>query len=220
MLLDYKPYSKEVVTPEIAKMMIGEGLIMTHNILKVNDFLNKYMSKKWNVFIDENRGIIGFSPKTDDKNIDYLSTYMNNMGYFLSSFYIGNNPLGPNYKDKDWTSIKFEAKFDMERAVYGSYIYHVTGKKYLSKILKNGLIPKTKNKITGHPDRIYLTDKIESAKQIATIFKTGDFMAEPILLRISVWKLFIKYMTDQQFPDGFYTTQNIPPQNIEVLENI
>jgi len=214
-----KQFNKEVVTPEIMKMMLGEGLIMTHDIVKVLTFCTTYMSNKWDVHMEKERGIIWFKSKTKDRNIDYLITYMNNMGYFLSGFYNNERFLGARYDGDDWTLIKFEAKFDMEYVIYGSHIYHVTDKKYIPKILKYGLIPKSKNKITSHPDRIYLTDKIESAKQIAIIFKNGGFMVEPVLLKINLDKLHIKYMIDRQFPDGFYTTQNIPPQNIEVLEN-
>ena len=61
---------------------------MTHNILKVNDFLNKYMSKKWNVFIDENQKV--FITLIGDDNKEY--TGLVSKGKLV-------------FKDEDWAKL-------------------------------------------------------------------------------------------------------------------
>lgn len=209
---------REVVTPEIMKMLIGEGLIMTHDIWKVAQHLNTYMGKKWHVMMYEKDGSIILSPKTEDKNLDYIIKYLDNMGYYLADFYSPNlGFLGGKYKGDDWTHVEFNAKYDMEYHPNNEFVYHVTDAKYVPKILKNGLIPKSKNKMNPHPDRIYLTDNIESLNAITNEFVIGGYIENPVQLKISCRRLYIKYMSDPKFNGGFYTTQNIPPQNIEIF---
>jgi hypothetical protein len=41
-----------------------------------------------------------------------------------------------------------------------------------------------------------------------------------VTLRIDTSDIKIPFMLDGQFPGGVYTTYNIPPKNIEVIESI
>lgn len=213
-----KKIVRDVITDEQMKMMLGEGLIMTHSFDKVADFLQRYMSNRWDFVFIKNQNIIGFIPKTNNRDIDYVIKYMNNMGYFLASYYKNERMLGSNYNGNDWDLAKFEAKFDIEYTPQSRYLYHVTDEKYLPKILKNGLIPKSKNKISKHPDRIYLATNEENMFEIGNIFIEDGFIENIIYLKISLNKLYNKFLIEPQFPGGIYTTQNIPPTNIEILE--
>jgi hypothetical protein len=208
----------ETMDSEKMKLFLGEGLIMTHDIIKVYQHLQRYMYNNWYVSIVKEYGIIILTPKTEYREIDGIVTYMNNMGYYLSTYLKDDEIVGADYKCNDWTAIRFEAKFDMEYVPKGIYLYHVTEEKYLPKILKNGLIPKSHGKLSGHPDRIYLSITIDSAIDIMEQFKNGSFLENPILLRIDISGLYNKYMTDTQFNGGIYTTQNIPPIHIKQMK--
>lgn len=206
----------EVVTELQMKQIISEGLIMTHDIKKVANILKRYVYNNFYIFVDYENWIIELTPKTVDKKIDGIIKVLNNMGYFISSFTKKGQFIGSEYPKNDWDSVIFESKYDKEFKTNGIPLYHVTEKIYLNKILKDGLIPKTKSKLTYHPERIYLTNNPISAMEIFNIFKDGGYIKDPIMLKIDTFDLYNKFMVDRQFPGGIYTYDNIPPNKITI----
>ena len=116
--------------------------------------------------------------------------------------------------------MRFEPKFDVEYVPKERYLYHVTDKKFIPKIMKIGLTPRTQSKIGYHPERIYLAKSKEWADDIASQFKFGGMVEEPnmVTLRIDLQNLFIYLQQDGQFEGGVYTTDNVPPSHIEIMD--
>ena len=207
---------RKALTNEEYKRFIGEGLIMTHSVDKVTYRLQTYGQDKYQVF-SKDSGVVVVRFKTFDRNIDVLVKYMNNMGYYLSA-YLKNGNLLKNYVGDDYEGLRFEPKFDLEYDFHERYMYHVTDESNLAKILKIGLTPRTKTKVTNHPERIYLALSEESLEEIEEMFVDFSFMSNPIRLKIDTSGLYNKYLIDTQFVGGVYTLHNIPPTHIEVIE--
>ena len=53
-------------------------------------------------------------------------------------------------------SLLFEAKYHEEDFTFAKSLYHVTTADVLSKIKRNGLVPKSKSSKFDYPDRVYL----------------------------------------------------------------
>lgn len=121
-------------------------------------------------------------------------------------------------------------------------LYHISPTKYEHKILKQGLVPKSKNRLFSYPDRIYLflnnthTDDgyaemddsmlLDITEKLFTIVlpKRDDEYVndyEYTYYRIDVSKLHndTNLMYDQNFiPFGIFTADNIPPEAISVIK--
>jgi len=110
-------------------------------------------------------------------------------------------------------AIVFEPKFDIELNNIPDEAYHATFSKFLPKILKIGLVPKSKSKRTGHPDRVYFSMSLEAAKNIARQIG-ADTILKVKLNGIRGLRLF---SDPNYFGLGSYTLSNIPPDRIEVL---
>lgn len=76
------------------------------------------------------------------------------------------------------------------------YIYHLTDKKYVNKILKNGLIPKSGNKLGHNPEVVHLLKYLTDPGVICKIVKDDDKyklkvdpklkLENPVLLKIRI----------------------------------
>ena len=212
---------------------INEGLITTYPILKAIKFLKKlldYNKYDYNLEYDNDTIFIKFiNINLNRLSIDQITQLINSCGYFISliRFYDKNdvelNRLKPNY-NKDYNHIyndiininsyyiQFEVESKFNYVVLSKkYLYHLTNKSFLDKILKNGLIPKSGNKLSIHPTRIYLSYTRQGALNLINQFEYKD----PILLKINVENM--KLYSDPDYENGCYVNQNIPPKNIEVI---
>lgn len=221
---------RKVITEAYYKKVIGEGLIKTHNPKHVTDRLNRFGNKRLKCYFfrdleELNLGFINieFFDK-DESFVNDVIKYMDNMGYFFSSWVdIYNDVIKKPSTLTDYNEIyqlKFEPKFDIEYNTDNRYLYHVTDKKHLNKILKIGLTPKTKSKISEHPDRIYLAINLESAHDISYQMNIAGFIntEDQVLLKIDTQENPLFLMVDGQFKGGVYTTYNIKPEDIEVID--
>ena len=202
------------------RSLIREGLIMTHSLDYTVNHIKRFLGNLYSVIhnYNNNESIFVVYFKTKDKNVDTLLKFTNNMGYFVSSYVKDGDLFKPVGDLTDIDGLRFEAKYDMEAINLNRYIYHVTDKKNLDKILKIGLTPKTKSKLSYHPERIYLAKNENSVNDIIELFKRGNFINEPLVLKIDTNNLPNVFLVDKQFDGGVYTQQNIPPKNIEIVE--
>lgn len=93
-------------------------------------------------------------------------------------------------------------------------VYHVTEKHNLEKILKYGLVPKTKSKKAYHPDRVYLAT---DPSKISDLYSDMAFdVFEPVIIKIDLSdvKDRMEFYKDEHFPTGVYTLSNIGPERI------
>lgn len=124
--------------------------------------------------------------------------------------------------------IKFESKFDTESYI-PSKLYHLTIDQFENQIMKNGLCPKNKSKLTIHPDRVYLCSTIEDCKSLIPQMKmfysskkwgNNKFNIDDkwIIYEVDTINLTMKLYSDPNYKNGFYILDNIPPGNIKIIE--
>ena len=108
-----------------------------------------------------------------------LISLINSMGYHIVSIGTWGTHLQnyPNLYDPERTLIHsdkirllvIQPNYGDLVEFRGEYLYHTTDPKHLDKILKYGLVPKTKNTRFFFPGRIYLS----SSKEVSDVIKTN-----------------------------------------------
>lgn len=224
----------ELYKPEFK---IYEGLILSHPLYKVVSILNKqyllsninYQKNTFNLNLDF------------DVNLNYsiiqlnkLITLTNNLGWYPASISSKNNESFinkifdiNNFKEfiiKEFLNINFsfEAKYDILEENYPNILYHVCETKHLNKILKYGLIPKSRSKKSFHPDRVYLVKNLDNAYKLAEIFNKMSLNKEWVILEINIETIrdYLKLFRDPNYlENGVYTLNNITPYCIS-LNNV
>jgi hypothetical protein len=168
-------------------------------------------------------GSIAISTDFNNKELTLgLISLITSMGYFIS---VINLKDGKTLNDKtqventllnsDKISILIEPNYDDKVEFNSEYLYHTTDSKNLDKILKYGLIPKSKNTRSFYPERIYLSPNQERMSFIRNEL-VGDKGGDYINLRIKNFNELSLYK-DLRFKDGFFTYDNIPQKYIEVI---
>lgn len=114
--------------------------------------------------------------------------------------------------------IQFESWQDTDLKEIPGVLYHVCRTIDLTDIKRYGLSPKSKNKISYHPDRIYVTVDIKEAEQVIGEFKKIDNIDYTIIkiLPDEELKGYLKLKKDPNWTNGYYTTQNISPLYIQI----
>jgi hypothetical protein len=133
------------------------------------------------------------------------------------------------YRIKTVMGILTEEENEVETYPSSSKAYHLTPDIYINSIKKNGLTPKTENKLSSHPERIYLYLNPESsykklASDLWTSSKHKDNIKNYYVLEIDLTQ--IPEHTFYQDPEsllgyiGIYTKQGIPPSAINIVETL
>lgn len=124
-----------------------------------------------------------------------------------------------DYNNIDYFFIQIERNKG-KKYLYNGNLYHVTTKNKMYKILKIGLCPKHKNKISTHPSRIYLCDNTNCSDKIIKKFKEIDkdknIKNEYITIKLIVNKLEV---CNDAMSNGLYTTLNIHPKFIDEISD-
>lgn len=157
------------------------------------------------------RAWLGPAPE-EEKKLDRL---LGVLGWFRSN----------TLRNSKGTFIQVEPKYDVLEQHLPAFLYHVTPITKVDKILKLGLTPKSNNRLTKHPERVYVANSKDAAVTIAWQFKHLD-KKEYALLKIDTSKLLrtTRFYWDANFmnfggktPLGLYTMSNIPPAALERL---
>lgn len=210
---------------------ILEGLIVTHPISTSIEIITN-----WNKFdgifhpSKDNRKIIFSSNNISSIELDKLLVLINNLGWYPSRYYEGYilNDQQIFNREKYLTLIEntksivnliFEAKYDvqLDELNIPNILYHIAPLKYKPKILKIGLVPKSKEKIGKHKDRIYLSLNMDGIHQLVNSDKFYPNETEFVVYSVDMKKYLIrqsiKVFEDPMFL-GFavYIYENIPPQ--------
>ena len=203
---------------------LNEGLIKSVDIETCISILEKNLINVKKIqanSYNSNLIIIEFTKPTLIKDIIKL---INNLGYYILQIRNVNNKETEKFNDNDLIiTAQIGAKYPKEEYL-SEYLYHITRKDNLEKILKIGLVPKSKEKIVKHPDRIYFFKEEEVA-----IYFVDELYLDPenaVILKIDTKGLNIKIYQDPEISDsdggyagdaGYFTTSNIPPSHITVL---
>ena len=212
-----------------SEFKIYEGLILSHPLYKVVKILKNNFNIT-NINHNDNKFNLQFvfnSNYLNAKNeLDNLLKVTNNLGWFpsyMSSF------TNKNFKESVFSlnnfkefiiyefnniNFSFEAKYDILLDKYPTILYHVCDAKYVNKILKYGLIPKSRSKKSFHPERVYLAKTLENAYEIATIFNKEGSNKEWAIIEVdtSTIQEYLKLFKDPIYLDkGYFTLNNITP---------
>jgi len=234
---------------------INEGLIKTHDGEKsINHLVDKMKRLNFDVSGYFKDGIIKLefnnfksihSSKLDDM-FDMISALMTNkFGWFPSSMYIKLTNGLDRLKKYDESEIKnksslidkliieFDSKFDNIEEYKGK-LCHLSINEYKNKILKNGLYPKSKSKLSSHIDRIYLCKNIEDCKGLIPQMKihySEEKSVNHYELNNKKWRKDTKWVIfeidddnltlykDPRYDDVYYTMDNIHPSRISIFES-
>jgi len=219
---------------------INEGLIRTYNISTTIHILNMWYNELTKDFkieiLDNDTFEIIIKDKITTKLFELLIKDINNMGYFPSLVYLENENNNINRFKYDFDNINnilmskniiqikliCEKKFD-DIVKITQPIYHICKQQNIEKIFKIGLCPKTKNRVSSHPDRIYFCLNIEKCIDLIEKFDLNDLIQKKplqnyIILEINISKSKnIIFRKDPNMIDGgLYTYDNIPSEYIKI----
>jgi hypothetical protein len=227
---------------------IKEGLIVTQPaelVLRKTNFLPNSLT--FNIKHTSSDNIIHFEILNFNKlsniseTFDAIESYFTNMmGWFPSLVTITNisdmsNTIQYNrdYLIKSMSfinkvNILFESKFDIEVTI-PEKLYHLSIKEFEKDILRNGISPKSKSKVSYHDSRIYLCKHILGCKALIPNMKMIYYQqkwSNPkskiddrwVIYEVDTRGLDIKLYTDPNYIGGYYILSNITPENIKVIE--
>jgi len=195
----------------------------TKSLIKAGIDIDKTISDLEKKISEFNYGDIFISTDFNNKELSLgLLSLIDSMGYFISAVNLkpdgkltNKNDIEKTLISSDRISIMIEPNYDDKVNFEGEYLYHTTDSKNLDKIMKYGLIPKTKNTRSFYPERIYLSPNEEWMSSIKQEL-VGDKGGEYVNLRIENFKGLSLYK-DLRFNGGFFTYDNIPPKYIEII---
>lgn len=241
-LLEYGDYLRNIINKteiddlniynQFKEEIIVEGLLHTYpNDFSLNIILKRFKELEGNVEPDGEIFIKG--------DFDELKKYVpifNNLGYFISTYTLNGDNW---FKWNNDINIKpialfLEAKFDQIINNVPEFLYHTTLDIFANKILKSGLSPKSKSKVSYHPERIYLTNDIKIAhlfgKNLLNDYsalmndkiKENDKIINNIktynILEINTISLYLKLYKDVNLINyGYYILSYIPPSFISKI---
>lgn len=211
---------------------LNEGVLNTYPIIKLKYSLNRILLHKYKKIkseIDNNILYYEINEKISKNSIDVIHNECLRCGYFISNIqysYINDDNINTLIYDYDsallldlnnmnYIFFQIERNKDGASYLYNGALYHVTTFEKLKKILKIGLCPKSGNKISAHPDRIYLFDIFSDAENFILKLKEYDKIEQLyVIINLKINKLLV-------YPDpnssGVYTTNNISPDSIDSI---
>lgn len=234
---------------------LNEGLIMTQDINNSKQHIQQIFPFECVEAVEISNNKIKIEVNNDNGEIDIniISKFLlltNNLGYYIARVkLISNSNINwykmdlSKFKEKYYDSnflkniIRYnfliEPKFDIKHKLKTNILYHVTENRYLDRIFKSGLIPKSKNTLLNYPERIYFVYHLEDANlyiKNKTRYYTFNIQKskqpekskyqeiEYVILKIELpTNNDLIFYEDPNFIDkGIYTYDNINPQFINI----
>ncbi len=220
----------------IEEFSLYEGLDITHNSGITVDAMNMWWNLDGRVRFEQKGNKIKMQTRDviEKDEFDDILKMLNNYGYFPASYIFDWRHIKFNYDDivkfigeKYGIEIAFEAKFapELDSKDIPDIAYHITSTSKEEKILRIGLAPKNKEKLSRHPERIYFTNSLEGAKRLIHNIKFIVNNDKFSIFEVDLKKLHmvrqIRWFPDPNYPgEGFYTYENIPPKYLKVVRRI
>lgn len=201
--LRFNPYKRNTTTKknDFVAIDLGKDFSNYREIIKTVETLLGWFVSEIDIR-EENKN--GYIPKVFYK---FNDTFQSRDSLFKDNIefdkYLSETPISS-------FSIIIEAKYGKRyQQKSGEVFYHATDKSFLKRILKYGLIPKSRG---NFPERIYLGTDIDEIKNMV-----GQNLQDMILLEINCDGL--KLYHDEREGTAYYTYDNIPPDKIvNILE--
>jgi hypothetical protein len=217
----------------IYEIMIYDGLEMTHSIESALNNLLRQWGMNGSVTYqeqDETIKMIVQSSIDEDKFNSVIRHIENVLGYFPSHITTPTTNFKYEYRaaskllNSPPFAIYFDAKYDQEisKKAMPDIIYHISPSVHVKKILKIGLVPKTKNKLSTHPARIYFTTSLNSVKGLLgndAFKKSTEFTIFAVNFADMKKTRKVRFFSDPAYSvNGIYTYENIPPKYLSIYE--
>lgn len=133
-----------------------------------------------------------------------------------------------NNKYYTTVSITYESKYDIEK-VLPDKLYHLSIQEYKDDVLKKGLIPKSKSKLSIHLDRIYVCSDIKYCYNLINRMKfyynnrkinnkKDNINDKWVIYEIDTKGLNIKLYKDPNYISGYYLVDNISNNLIKIID--
>lgn len=242
----YGVKSQKQLQFEANQMALNEGLILSHPIDKSIKVIENagyevviFKTEKFN-----NRFFIEVNELHTD--ITKLFKITDNLGWYCAEIrdklngkidnikYTRAN-LKNHFEKYDTVLILFEPKFDVALNPYDfDYLYHFTKLIHLDRIKQYGLTPKTQNKNSIHPERVYLALTATAAEKFGrkaevrvNKTKLPDLHNRPedynvgVILKIDVRAIpsyFKLYADPNYYKEGCFTLNTIPYSAIGIFK--
>ena len=229
-------------THQIKDHLLYEGLIHSVPRSTFKDMVDRWaiVNDKIKIsFKDYNKILIQFTENINEKELENLLILINNLGWYVSVFLVGDKDSKPSWikfdKDifkkedtnKSLYAFQVEAKFDLDVTDREfKVLYHVTPSVHDLKIKRIGLVPKSLSKSAYHPERIYFLQTVEECKFIAGKFnKQNRNLKEFSIYAVDIklaerYSGYLRLFNDPNLRGSVYTLSNIPPQCIKFVEKI
>ena len=234
-LLNYLEFIKEgLIKTQPADVVLRKVIFLPNNLIYVINY-----TKSDNLIHFE---ILFFNKLSEiSKTFDAIESYfINMMGWFPSMMKIislsgmeNDIQYNKDYLIKNMSFISkvniiFESKFDIESNIPDK-LYHLSIKEFEKSILKNGLSPKSKSKISYHDSRIYVCKSILNCKSLIPnmeMIYNQQKWSNPkskinddwIIYEIDTSGLDIDLYYDPNYIGGYYLLKNTPSNNIKIVE--
>lgn len=212
-------YDEILKRTKFGRLALVEGLIYTQPAEKSISILKSRFPE---LIIElEKDGEIYLENQPPQRLEKYLPI-ITNLGYFISKITINGQEWIKEYEGiSKPVAFIIEAKYDYEVEI-PEILYHTSPIKFKDKILKFGLSPRSGNKISNHPERIYLTDDINKAINFGNYLKDNEnnkWYKNGYCIYSVKGKGLSKLYSDVNFREGgYYTMNNIKPENIKVVK--
>lgn len=216
LLEDSKMYDKFRNQSKNGHLVLTEGLITTHPLNKSANIIKKRFPDL-TIEIEKDGEIYIEGEMLELKN--YIPLF-NNLGYFISTYTINGNDWGKDYTDDTKpAALYLEPKYDLKIDNIPKILYHASPIKFKDKISKIGFIPKTGNKLSKHPERIYLSDDLNTVVSFGKNIKkeTGEGYC---IYEIDSSCISNLYSDINLRDSGYYTNQNIPPNSFKLIKEV
>ena len=214
----YRMRINEIVTEGLIKSVDREDFVDTIQRV-IGDYT--YHNDTYEV-------IVAINAVKMDKLAKKLTKLFDTLGWFISAIEVAGQKVTTlvGHGFNEVVKLYMEPKYDIEFPV-PMFMYHVTKKEAAVQILRKGLVPKSRNKLADHPDRVYLALSEEYAIRFFNGITRPRFASRSVispgkhvLLQIDSRNLQNKFHIDSKFvsddePHAVYTTTNIPPQAIK-----
>jgi len=214
---------------------LKEGLILTHDINKYSSNITDYikqMDVKYSLDIVDK---LKFKLSLFNVNKNFLDIIIHKcyvLGYFPSFYWITKNNMENGFKTLieldlyEKIEIIFDAKYEdglyTNNIICPDILYHLSYQKHEDSILKKGLYPKSKKRISDHPERIYLFDDCDETENLLKSLKLSDLKnninESYILLEINCTTTKLILHSDPNYKIGYFTYDNINPNNIKIIK--
>ena len=231
-LIEYKEYIKNIDTnkedsdnyiyneilkrTKFNKLAISEGLIFTHPVNKSINILKKRFNEL-DITLEKD-GEIYIENQPPQILYKYLPL-ITNLGYFISLVtFDGTNWLKEYSEDSKPIGFYLEPKYDLKVEV-PNVLYHTSPIRFKDKISKIGFIPKTGNKLSNHPERIYLTDNLNTAISFGMNIKNEENTGFSVY-GINGNCINNLYSDVNLRKGGYYTLENIKPECFKLIKEI